>query len=69
MKNAPREAEPEEAKMKDPRGPSAQDSDIYKLIVGTSKRARGRLTMRLLVMSQKNKNLLSQKNFSRDWLS
>jgi hypothetical protein len=53
MKKAPREVEPEEEEKKDP---------TYGLIVGTSRSARGRLSMWLSVMSQKKK-LLSLKNF------
>jgi hypothetical protein len=42
---------------------SAQDLAIYELIVGTSRKVKGKHTMWLLVMSQKKKKLLSQKNF------
>jgi len=54
MKNAPKEAEPEEAEKKDPRG-----TRFFELIVGTSRRAKGRHTMWLLVMTRKKKKLLS----------
>jgi hypothetical protein len=48
MKKAPREAEPKEAKKKDPEFQnvlSAQGLGIYELIVGTLSRAKGRRTM------------------------
>jgi hypothetical protein len=49
-----------------PEGPNvlnAQVLGIFELIVGTSRKARERLTMWLLVTSQRKKKLLSLKNF------
>jgi hypothetical protein len=42
---------------------NAQGFGIYGLTMGTSSREKGRLTMRLLVMSPKKNKLLSKKNF------
>jgi RNA-binding protein YhbY len=66
MKKVPREAEPEEAEKKDPRGQdvlNAQGLGISGLIVGISSKARGRLITRLSMMSLKKKKLLSKRNF------
>jgi hypothetical protein len=61
----PREAEPEEAEKKDPRGLRCFECSgfIYGLIVETSSRVRGRHITRLSVMSPKKKKLLSKRNF------
>jgi hypothetical protein len=42
---------------------NAEGWGIYGLIVGTSRREKERLTMRLSVMCPKKKKLLSKKNF------
>jgi hypothetical protein len=61
----PREAEPEEAEKKDPRGLRCFECSgfIYGLIVETSSRVRGTHITRLSVMSPKKKKLLSKRNF------
>jgi len=59
IKKVPKEAEPEEAEKKDPRGPrflNAQGLGISGLIVGISSKARGRLITRLSVMSPRRRS-------------
>jgi hypothetical protein len=71
MKKVPKEAEPEEAEKKDPRGPRCYECSRFGHIradCGNLKPVRGRHITRFSVMSPKKKKLLSKRNSYPLWL-
>jgi hypothetical protein len=66
LKKAPRESESEEVEKKYPRGPKCFECSGFghiRVDCGNSSREKGRLIMRLSVMSPKKKNLLIKTSF------